>query len=186
MLKRLMKVSLYGAPALVVLTAFGAGHMLVAPKTDRLKTYRLDHGLIAPEPDPEPVATEATPTDQPPPETTPDGQILKPGYRYFSFMMPFTGNLGDTRRLYSMELSLSVFDTPFKAESMTVKLTDMEAQVRSYVVDALEGVTEEQLRDKDSRDALAAAICAALNAAFKTLGEDITLKSAVITNLVFT
>jgi len=186
MIKRVVKFALYVLPALIVLAAFAAGHLFLNPETDRLQTYRIANGLVEPLPEPPPVTEAPAAADQPPPEMTPDGQILEPGYHYFSFTMPFTGNLDDTRRLYSMEISVSVFDTPFRADAMTVRLTEMEAQLRPYVVEALEGVTEEGLQSKDARNSISDKILETLNSAFTTLGENIVLKSVVVTNLIFT
>lgn len=187
MLNRVAKIALYVVPASGVLSAFAVGHLFLSPKQDRLQTYRIENGLIAaPAPEPEPVALPETDADTPPPEMTPEGQIIPPSYRYFSFMSAFTGNIGDTRRLFSLEISVSIFDTPLRTESMLLRLTDMEAQLRPYVLSVLAGVTEEELRSSDERSKIADRIRDALNAAFQELGEDISLKSAVITSFLLT
>lgn len=187
MLNRVAKIALYIVPASGVLSAFAVGHLFLSPKQDRLQTYRVENGLIAtPAPEPEPVVVPEANPDTPPPEMTPEGQIIPPSYRYFSFMSAFTGNIGDTRRLYSLEISVSIFDTPLRTESMMLRLADMEAQLRPYVLGALTGVTEEELRSGDERTKIADRIRDVLNAAFKELGEDITLKSAVITSFLLT
>ena len=190
MLKRLLKILLYVGPALVVLVAFAIGHLMLSPEVDRLKTYQIENGLIepepAPEPEPDPAPTEDAAADGPAPEMMPDGKIVPPSYRYFSFMTAFTGNVGDTRRLYSLEISVSIFETPMRADGIVLRLTEMESQLRPYVIATLEGITEEQVRSGEERNRIAAEACEALNAAFKDLGEDITLKAAVITNFVLT
>lgn len=187
MLNRLTKIALYIVPASSVLAVFAIGHVIVPHKQDRLKTYRIENGLIPPPvAEPEPVAEVQTDPNAPPPEMTPEGQIIPPGYRYFSFISPFTGNVGDTRRLFSLEISLSIFDTPLRLESTMLRLTDMEAQLRPYVLSTLNGLSEEQVRSGEERTQLADRIRDALNKALKQLGEDITLQSAVITNVIVT
>lgn len=189
MLKRLIKIALYVVPALAVLAAFAFGHLILTHKSDRLETYRLEHGLIPPpepKPEPEPApASEAAP-DTPPPETTPEGLMIPPSYHYFSFMRPFTGNVGDTKRLFSLEISVSIFDTPLRTERMLLRLTELEAQMRPYVLEVLEGISEDDVRSGETRKQIETSILDALNAAFKDLGEEITLKSAMITNFILT
>lgn len=187
MLKRLGKGLLYVGPGVVILGAFAAGHMTITPETDRLQTYRIENGLIAPpEPVPEPELDADQAVETEPVELDAEGQIIPPAYRYFSFTMPFSANIGTTRRLFSIEVSLSVFGNPFAGDVTILRLQEMEAQLRGVVLDQMQGLSEEEVRDATSREALAGRIRDALNATFATLGEDIEIDAAMITSVVLT
>jgi flagellar basal body-associated protein FliL len=186
-LKRLGKGLLYVGPGAVILGAFAAGHMTITPETDRLQTYRIENGLIAP---PEPVAEPELDPDQTaetePVELDAEGQIILPAYRYYSFTMPFSANIGTTRRLFSMEVSLSVFGNPFRGDAIVLRLQELEAQLRGVVLEQMQGLSEDEVRDAASREALAERIRDALNATFASLGEDIEIDAAMITSVVLT
>ena len=182
-LKRLGKGLLYGGPGAVILGAFAAGHMTIAPETDRLQSYRIENGLIAaPEPEPEPDAEAEAEAEEV--ERDAEGQIIAPAYRYFSFVMPFAANLGTTQRLYSIEVSLSMFGSPLVGDVMMLRLPEIEAQLRPVVLEQMQGMTEDEVRDPTTRDALADRIRDALNAEFVRLGENIEINAAMITSLI--
>ncbi|MGA1178994.1 MAG: flagellar basal body-associated FliL family protein [Marivivens sp.] len=185
MLRRLGRAMLYVGPATVVLGSFGAAHLLVAPETDRLLSYRIANGLIEP------------PAPEPPPEETPvaegdnveydaTGLIIPPAYRYFSFTMPFSANVGTTLRLFSMEVSLSFYGSPFQGDANVLRLQEMEAQLRPVVLEQMEGMSEDEVRDPAARTALAIRIRDALNATFVDLGENMEIDTAIITSVILT
>lgn len=181
MLKRLGKGLLYVGPGAVIIGVFAAGHMMIAPETDRLTTYRIEKGLIAP---PEPVVEPIPEAEDV--ERDAEGGIIRPAYRYFSFTMPFMANIGTTKRLFSMEISLSVFGSPFVGDVVVLRLQEMEAQLRPVVLEQMQGMSEEEVRDPATRNALALRIRDALNAEFVTLGEKIEIDNAMITSFVLT
>jgi flagellar basal body-associated protein FliL len=184
-LKRLGKGLLYVGPGAVILGAFAAGHMTIAPETDRLQSYRIENGLIAPpEPEPEPVAEATAEADAEEVERDAEGRIIPPAWRYFSFVMPFTANLGATQRMYSIEVSLSVFGSPLVGDVIMLRLPEIEAQLRPVVLEQMQGLTEDEVRDPATRDALEDRIRDALNDTFVTLGENIEIDAAMITSLV--
>lgn len=167
----------------MILGAFAAGHMTIAPETDRLQSYRIENGLIAaPEPDAEAMA-EAEAEEV---ERGAEGGIFRPAYRYFSFVMPFAANLGTTQRLYSIEVSLSMFGSPLVGDVMMLRLPEIEAQLRPVVLEQMQGMTEDEVRDPTTRKALADRIRDALNAEFVRLGENIKIDAAIITSLILT
>jgi len=180
-LKRLGKGLLYVGPGAVIIGVFAAGHTMIAPETDRLTTYRIENGLIAP---PEPVVEPMPEAEAEDVERDAEGAIIPPAYRYFSFTMPFTGNVGMTKRLFSMEVSLSVFGSPFVGDVVLLRLPEMEAQLRPVVLAQMQGMSEEEVRDPAVRNALALRIRDALNAEFTTLGEKIEIDNAMITSFV--
>ena len=100
--------------------------------------------------------------------------------------MPFTANIGTTKRLFSMEISLSVFGSPFVGDVVVIHLQEMEAQLRPVVLEQMQGMSEEDVRDPAKRNALALRIRDALNAEFVTLGEKIEIDNAMITSFVLT
>lgn len=189
MLKKLGKGLLYVGPGAVILGAFAAGHMMITPETDRLQTYRIENGLIPPpepepEPDPEELAlAEAEAEDV---ERDEEGRIIPPAWRYFSFTMPFSANLGATDRLYSIEVSLSYFGSPIVGDVMLLRLPKIEAQLRPVVLEQMQGMTEDEVRDPATRNALADRIRDALNAAFVEMDEDIEIDAAMITSVLLT
>jgi hypothetical protein len=187
MLKRLGKGLLYGGPAAVILGVFAAGHMTIAPETDRLQTYLIENGLIEP---PQAVTepqdqADATAQSEPAARDA-QGGLIRPTYRYFSFTMPFSANLGETRRLFSIEVSLSVFGSPFVGDVIMLRLPELEAQLHPVVLEQIQGLSEEEVRDPAAREALAVRIRDALNATFVRLGENIELDAAMITSVILT
>lgn len=187
MLRRLGQGLLYVGPGVIILGAFAAGHMTIAPETDRLRTYRIENGLIPAEPEPEAAPEQEDPAaETEPAELDAEGRVIPPAYRYFSFAMPFTGNIGDSPRLFSLEVSLSVFGSPFVGDATVLRLQEMETQLRPIVLEQTEGMTEDEMRDGAAREALAIRIRDALNAAFVTLGENIEIDNAMITSFVVT
>ena len=171
----------------MILGAFAAGHMTIAPETDRLQSYRIENGLIAaPEPEPEPDAEAMAEAEAEAEEVERDaeGQIIRPAFRYFSFVMPFVANLGTTQRLYSIEVSLSMFGSPLVGDVMMLRLPEIEAQLRPVVLEQMQGMTEDEVRDPTTRNALANRIRDALNAEFVRLGENIEIDAAIITSLI--
>ena len=182
-LKRLGKGLLYVGPGAVIIGVFAAGHTMIAPETDRLQSYRIEKGLIAP---PEPVVEPVAEADAEDVERDAEGGIIPPAYRYFSFTMPFTGNIGTTKRLFSMEVSLSVFGSPFVGDVVVLRLQEMEAQLRPVVLAQMQGLSEDEVRDPATRNALALRIRDALNAEFMTLGEELEIDNAMITSVVLT
>ena len=189
MLRRLGKGLLYVGPGAVVLGVFAAGHMTIRPETDRLMSYRVENGLIAaPDPaaDPPPDTQATADAEAEAVERDAEGRIIPPAYRYFSFTMPFSANIGTTRRLFSMEVSVSVFGSPFRGDAIVLRLQEMEAQLRPVVLEEMQGMSEEEIRDPAMRDTLALRIRDALNATLEALGEDIQLDSAVITSVILT
>lgn len=182
-LKRLGKGLLYVGPGAVILGAFAAGHMTIAPETDRLQSYRIENGLIAPpEPVPEPDAEATAETEEVARDA--EGRIIPPAWRYFSFVMPFTANLGATQRMYSIEVSLSVFGSPLVGDVIMLRLPEIEAQLRPVVLEQMQGMTEDEVRDSGVRDALEDRIRDAINDTFVTLGENIEIDAAMITSLI--
>lgn len=187
MLKKLGKGLLYVGPGAVILGAFAAGHMTISPETDRLQSYRIENGLILPpEPEPEPEPDAEALAEAEDVERDENGGIIRPAWRYFSFTMPFTANLGETQRLYSIEVSLSVFGSPFVGDVIMLRLPEIEAQLRPVVLEQMQGMTEDEVRDPATRNALADRIRDALNATFVTMGENIEIDAAMITALVLT
>jgi flagellar basal body-associated protein FliL len=183
MLRRLGQSLLYVGPGAIILGAFAAGHLTIVPETDRLRTYRIENGLIPAEP--EPVPEQPAPAaDAKPGELDAEGRLITPAYRYFSFAMPFTGNIGDSPRLFSLEVSLSVFGSPFVRDATVLRLQEMETQLRPVVLEQTQGMTEDDMRDASQRAALALRIRDALNATFVTLGEEIEIDNAMITSFV--
>lgn len=185
MLKKLGKGLLYVGPGAVILSAFAAGHMTIAPETNRLQTYRIENGLIPPpEPDPEELAlAEAEAEDV---ERDEEGRIIPPAWRYFSFTMPFSANLETTDRLYSIEVSLSVFGSPIRGDVILLRLPEIEVQLRPVVLEQMQGMTEDEVRDPATRKALANRIRDALNAAFVEMEENIEIDAAMITSVLLT
>lgn len=191
MLKRLARGLLYVGPGAVVLGVFAAGHMTITPQTDRLQSYRIENGLIAPpepppEPDPSQTADAEATAEGDAVERDAEGRIIPPAYRYYSFTMPFSANLEATERLYSIEVSLSVFGSPFVGDVILLRLPELEAQLRPVVLEQMQGMTEDEVRDPAARDALADRIRDALNATFTMLGEDIEIDTAIITSVILT
>lgn len=184
-LKKLGKGLLYVGPGAVILGAFAAGHMTIAPETDRLQNYRNENGLITPpEPEPEPDAEALAESENV--ERNETGGIISPAWRYFSFTMPFTANLGNTQRLYSIEVSLSYFGSPFVGDVILLRLPEIETQLRPVVLEQMQGMTEDEVRDPATRNALADRIRDALNAAFVAMGEKIKIDAAMITSVILT
>lgn len=187
MLGRLGKGLLYVGPGAVILGVFAAGHMTIAPETDRLVTYRIENGLIDPPQavtEPQEQADEAAQSE--PVARDAQGGLIRPTYRYFSFTMPFSANLGETRRLFSIEVSLSVFGSPFVGDVIMLRLPELEAQLRPVVLEQIQGLSEEEVRDPAARAALAVRIRDALNATLASLGERIELEAAMITSVILT
>ena len=187
MLKRLGKGLLYVGPGAVILGIFAAGHMTITPETDRLQTYLIENGLMAPPDavtDPQEQA-DATAQAEPGARAA-QGGLIRPAYRYFSFTMPFSANIGDTRRLFSIEVSLSVFGSPFVGDVIMLRLPELEAQLRPVVLEQMQGLTEDEVRDPATREALAVRIRDALNATFVRLGENIQIDAAMITSVILT
>jgi flagellar basal body-associated protein FliL len=184
-LRRLKRAMLYVGPAALMLGSFGAAHLLVVPETDRLLSYRIANGLIEPPvPEPPPEDTSVAEGDNVGSDET--VQIIPPAYSYFSFTMPFTANVGTTLRLFSMEVSLSFFGSPFEGDVIVLRLKEMEAQLRPVVLAEMEGFSEHEVRDPAARDALAIRIRDALNANFRSLGEDMQIDTAIITSVIVT
>lgn len=161
--------------------------MTLAPQTNRLEIYRIANGLVAP---PEP---EAEPDNDPDPmaedETVKqdgDGSIIPPAYRYFSFSMPFSGNIGTTSRLFSMEVSVSVFGSPLVGDANILRLQELEVQLRPAILEQMQGMTEDEIRNPAVREQLSLRIRDVLNAALVSLGEDIELNAAMITSVTLT
>ncbi len=172
-------------PGAVILGVFAAGHMTIAPETDRLQSYLIANGLIAPpEPEPEPETPPEVEADAEDVARDAEGQIIPPAWRYYSFTMPFSANLGATQRLYSIEVSLSVFGSPFVGDVIMLRLPEIEAQMRPVVLEQMQGMTEEEVRDPATRDMLAERIRDALNAHFVTMDENIELDAAMITSVI--
>ena len=187
MLRKIRTGLLYVGPPAVIFGIFAAGHMTLAPQTNRLETYRIANGLVAP---PEP---EAEPDNDPDPmaedETVKqdgDGSIIPPAYRYFSFSMPFSGNIGTTSRLFSMEVSVSVFGSPLVGDANILRLQELEVQLRPAVLEQMQGMTEDEIRDPAVREQLSLRIRDVLNATFVSLGENIELNAAMITSVTLT
>lgn len=187
MLKKIGTGLLYVGPPSFIFGIFAAGHITLAPQTNRLENYRIENGLISP---PEPRAEPANEADQIAKDETVErdveGRIIPPAYRYFSFTMPFSANIGTTRRLFSMEVSVSVFGSPFVGDTNILRLQELEAQLRPVVLEQMQGMTEDEIRDPAVRKQLALRIRDALNATFASLGENIELKAAMITSVVLT
>lgn len=187
MLRKIGTGLLYVGPPAVIFGIFAAGHMTLAPQTNRLETYRIENGLIAP---PEPLAEPADDAEQMAEDDTAErdaeGRIIPPAYRYFSFTMPFSANIGTTRRLFSMEVSVSVFGSPFVGDVNILRLQELEVQLRPVVLEQMQGMTEDEIRDPAVREQLALRIRDALNATFVSLGENIELNAAMITSVVLT
>lgn len=189
MLRKLGKGLLYVGPGAVVLGVFAAGHMTIAPETDRLQTYRIENGLIAPPdptPEPEQTAEAEAAADAEPVELDAEGRVIPPAFRYFSFTMPFSANIGTTQRLFSMQVSLSFFGNPFRGDVIILRLQEMEAQLRPVVLAQMQDMTEDEIRDPAAREALAIRIRDALNATFASLGENIEVDAAIITSVLLT
>lgn len=187
MLKKLGNGLLYVGPGAVILGAFAAGHLSIAPESDRLQSYRIENGLIPP-PEAEPDQEELSPAEAEGDgvERDEEGRIVPPVWRYFSFTMPFSANLGTTDRLYSLEVSLSVFGNPFAGDVVMLRLPEIETQLRPVVLTQMQGMTEDEVRDPASRDALANRIRDALNAALIDMDEKIEIKAAMITSVLLT
>lgn len=100
--------------------------------------------------------------------------------------MPFSANLGATDRLYSIEVSLSYFGSPIVGDMMLLRLPEIEAQLRPVVLEQMQGMTEDEVRDPATRNALADRIRDALNAAFVEMDEDIEIDAAMITSVLLT
>jgi hypothetical protein len=100
--------------------------------------------------------------------------------------MPFSANIGTTKRLFSMEVSLSVFGSPFVGDVVVLRLQELEAQLRPVVLEQMQGLSEDEVRDPAARNALALRIRDAVNAAFVTFGEKIEIDTAIITSVVLT
>ena len=85
-----------------------------------------------------------------------------------------------------MEVSVSVFGSPFVGDTNILRLQELEAQLRPVVLEQMQGMTEDEIRDPAVRNQLALRIRDALNATFASLGENIELKAAMITSVVLT
>jgi len=160
---------------------------MLAPQTNQLETYRISKGFVAP---PEP---RAEPNNDPDPmaegesvQHEADGTIIPPTYRYFSFAMPFSGNIGSTSRLFSMEVSVSVFGSPLAGDATILRLQELEVQLRPAVLEQMQGMTEDEMRDPAARKELGLRIRDVLNATFVSLGENIELNAAMITSMTLT
>ncbi|MBO6775080.1 MAG: flagellar basal body-associated FliL family protein [Marinibacterium sp.] len=189
MLKKLGNGLLYVGPGVVILGVFAAGHMTITPESDRLQSYRIENGLIPPpEPEAEPDQEKLSPAEAEAEgvERDEEGRIVPPAWRYFSFTMPFSANLGTTDRLYSIEVSLSVFGNPFVGDVVMLRLPEIETQLRPVVLDQMQGMTEDEVRDPATRNALASRIRDALNAALIEMDENIEIEAAMITSVLLT
>ena len=185
MLKRLGRGLLYVGPGAVILGAFAAGHMTIAPETDRLQTYLIENGLIVPpEPEPETQPDAEAEADAEEVDLDAEGRVIPPAWRYFSFTMPFSANLGDSQRLYSIQVSLSFFGSPFVGDVIMLRLPEIEAQMRPVVLGQMQGMSEDEVRDPATRNALADRIRDALNAGFVRMGENIEIDAAMITSVL--
>jgi flagellar basal body-associated protein FliL len=176
----------YLMPAALVTGSFSMGHMYVQGESDRLTAYRIEHGLI---PDP----AEAAIVEDLPKEIQLDANgkpieasFLAPTYRYFEIPVPFTGNFDDSKRLYKLQLALSIHQSVLESDSTIAKLQEFEPQIRPVIVTALIGVSEEMLRSREGRQALLAQIHTAVNDQLIKLELKPVVEDVVITDLVLT
>lgn len=176
----------YVMPAALVAGGFSAGHLSVQGQSDRLTAYRIEHGLI-PEPAEAPVITEVTADVQ----LDANGQpiapsLLLPSYRYFEIPVPFTGNFDTSKRLYKLQLALSIHQSTWESDATIAKLEEFEPQIRPVIVTALIGVSEETLRSREGRQALLAQILIAVNDQLIKLELKPVIEDVVITDLALT
>jgi flagellar basal body-associated protein FliL len=176
----------YLMPATLVVGGFSAGHLSVHGQSDRLTAYRIETGEI---PDPaDIVAVEETPEEtQLDANGKPiDPSLLLPTYRYFEIPVPFTGNFDTSKRLYKMQLALSIHQSMLKSDGTIAKLQELEPQIRPAIVGALIDVSEETLRSREGRQAILAQILTAVNDQLIKLEMEPVVEEVVITELVLT
>ena len=176
----------YLMPAAVVAGVFSVGHISVQGQSDRLTTYRIEHGLL-PDPADTPIVEETIAEVQLDAAGKPiDPKLLTPVYRYFEIPVPFTGNFDNSKRLYKMQLALSVKESGWKIGGIITKLEELEPQIRPAIVTALIDISEDVLRSHEGRNALLKQIFEAVNAQLIKLGLEPVVEDVVITDLALT
>lgn len=176
----------YVIPAAVVAGGFSAGHLSVQGQSERLTAYRIEHGLL-PDPAETPILAEVAAEVQ----LDANGQpiapaLLLPTYRYFQIPVPFTGNFDSSKRLYKLQLALSIHQSTWESDATIAKLEEFEPQIRPVIVTALIGISEETLRSREGRQALLAQILISVNDQLIKLELEPVVKDVVITDLALT
>jgi flagellar basal body-associated protein FliL len=197
----LSKFALYGLPGVLVLAAFGLGHLTIT-KTEVVIPRAADAALEqtaeagtegegavdaqvgeagAPLTEAEQAAIAAAAA-----AGNPNAMLLPPVYKYYQFVQPFAGNIDGDGRLFSIEIALSTFQNPILADQFVVTLETMSAQMRPVVLGVLVDVSRDSVLTIEGRARLAETIRQALNAYLESKGERPAIAEVVISSFIVT
>jgi flagellar basal body-associated protein FliL len=183
MKKMALSAALYGAPALITLLVFAAGHSTISPQSDRLDA------LNPPSP---PIETEAVPenpenTDASAQATDEAGFVLAtPGYEYYPYPSTIIGNVPGTNKLFSFEIAVSIFESPLNASNMMTTLEEREPQLRPLILAQAVDLDEETLLSREGRQLLSEKIKTTINDYLERWGYEPFIHSVELTSFLIT
>jgi len=178
--KKVISAALYGAPALVTLLVFAAGHSTISPQSDRLDA------LNPPTPT---IEIEAPPenTDASAQETNEEGFVLAtPGYEYYPYPSTIIGNVPGSNKLFSFEIAVSIFEAPLNANSMMTTLEEREPQLRPLILAQAVDLDEDVLLSREGRQLLSEKIKATINDYLERWGYEPFIHSVELTSFLIT
>lgn len=178
MKKVLLSAALYGAPALITLLVFAAGHNTISPQSDRLDALN---------PPNTPIEIEAPPenTDASAQETDEDGfAIATPGYEYYPYPSTIIGNVPGSNKLFSFEIAVSIFESPLNASSMMTTLEEREPQLRPLILAQAAELNEEVLLSREGRQLLSEKIKTTINDYLERWGYEPFIHSVELTSFL--
>ena len=111
---------------------------------------------------------------------------LPPVMRYFSFDAPFAGNAGPGSSLFTMELSLTTWQSPLVADLFLAKLAEIQPTLRGLILAELAEVSASDLRNMQTRTEFAARLRDILNLHLSEIGADPAIEAVIVTSFVIT
>ena len=180
MKKMVRSAALYGAPALVTLVVFAAGHSTISPQSDRLDALNPPAPSLEIDAPPENTDASVQATDE-------AGFVLAtPGYEYYPYPSTIIGNVPGSNKLFSFEIAVSIFASPLNASNMMTTLEEREPQLRPLILAEAVDLEEEVLLTKEGRHLLSENIKATINDYLERWGYEPFIHSVEFTSFLIT
>ncbi len=174
----LMMSALIGGPAIIIATLFIGSHLLFtksAPSAvDISKAYELrkqsgmsvSTALMGAEllgDDLKGAETDNATSDNMTAENAPDENMMPDEYQYFSFVLAFTTNLKNSKKMVSVEIACAKLAKYIEGDTFLLEMTDMEPAFRSVLLGHLSEFQETDLDSVPKRQAATEVLRLALN-----------------------
>ncbi|MDB2390710.1 flagellar basal body-associated FliL family protein [Alphaproteobacteria bacterium] len=174
----LVMTALIGGPAIIIAALFIGSHLLFTDSSpsavDISKAYELrkqsgmsvSAALAGAEllgDDLKGTETDNASSDNVTTDNASEENVMPDEYQYFSFVLPFTTNLKNSKKMVSVEISCSKLAKYIDGDTFLLEMTDMEPAFRSVLLRHLAELDETDLDSVPKREAATESLRVALN-----------------------